>query len=189
MKFVQFYFGLPIAMIMLSVTVVPFFWRAKVYTAYEYLERRFDLKTRTLTAFLFLLSRGLSCSVIIAAPSLILSIVLGWNLTLTVLAIGVPTVIYTMVGGVQAVTWTDVKQMVIIVVGILCGRRDSDSRAAGRHEPRLGAARGRRGGEDASARFPLRPDASATRSGPASSADCSCRCRTSAAIRARCSGI
>jgi Na+/proline symporter len=119
MKFVQFYFGLPIAMIILSVTAVPFFWRAKVYTAYEYLERRFDLKTRTLTAFLFLLSRGLSCSVVIAAPSLILSIVLGWNLTMTVLAIGLPTVIYTMVGGVQAVTWTDVKQMVIIVGGIL----------------------------------------------------------------------
>lgn len=119
MRFVQFYFGLPIAMIILSVTVVPFFWRAKVYTAYEYLERRFDLKTRTLTAFLFLLSRGLSCSVIIAAPSVILSIVLGWNLTLTVMAIGVPTVIYTMVGGVQAVTWTDVKQMAVIVAGIL----------------------------------------------------------------------
>ncbi len=119
MKFVQFYFGLPIAMIILSVTAVPFFWRAKVYTAYEYLEGRFDSKTRTLTAFLFLLSRGLSCSVIIAAPSLILSIVLGWNLTMTVLAIGVPTVIYTIVGGVQAVTWTDVKQMAIIVTGIL----------------------------------------------------------------------
>jgi SSS family transporter len=118
MRFVQFYFGLPIAMIILSVTVVPFFWRAKVYTAYEYLERRFDLKTRTLTSALFLISRGLSCSVIVAAPAVILSIVLGWNLTVTVLAIGVPTVIYTMLGGVQAVTWTDVKQMVIIVAGI-----------------------------------------------------------------------
>ncbi len=119
MKFVQFYFGLPLAMIVLAVTVVPFFTRARVYTAYEYLERRFDLKTRTLTAFLFLVSRGLSCSVVVAAPSLILSIVLGWNLTLTVLLIGVPTVIYTIVGGVQAVTWTDVKQMVIIIFGIL----------------------------------------------------------------------
>jgi len=119
MKFVQFYFGLPLAMIVLSVTVVPFFWRAKVYTAYEYLERRFDAKTRTLTAFLFLISRGLSCSVVIAAPALILSIVLGWNLTMTILAIGLPTIIYTMVGGVQAVTWTDVKQMVIIITGIL----------------------------------------------------------------------
>ncbi len=119
LKFVQFYFGLPIAMIILSVTVVPFFWRARVYTAYEYLERRFDVKTRTLTAVLFLISRGLSCSVIIAAPSLILSIIFGWNLTLTVLAIGGPTVIYTIIGGVQAVTWTDVKQMVVVVFGIL----------------------------------------------------------------------
>ncbi|HEY8534814.1 MAG TPA: sodium:solute symporter [Vicinamibacterales bacterium] len=118
MRFVQFYFGLPIAMLILSVTVVPFFYRAKVYTAYEYLERRFDAKTRTLTSALFLLSRGLQCGVIIAAPAVILSIVLGWNLTLTVLAIGLPTVLYTMMGGVQAVTWTDVKQMVVIVAGV-----------------------------------------------------------------------
>ena len=119
LRFVQFYFGLPIAMIILSLTVVPFFYRAKVYTAYEYLERRFDAKTRTLAALLFLLQRALSCGVIIAAPGLILSIVLGWNLTLTILAIGAPTVIYTMVGGVQAVTWTDVKQMAVIVAGVL----------------------------------------------------------------------
>jgi len=118
MRFVQFYFGLPIAMIILSVTVVPFFWRAKVFTAYEFLERRFDLKTRTLTAFLFLILRGLSCSAIVAAPAVILSIVLDWNLTLTVLAIGLPTAVYTVVGGVQAVTWTDVKQMAVIVFGI-----------------------------------------------------------------------
>jgi SSS family transporter len=118
MRFIQFYLGLPLAMIILCVTVVPFFHRADVYTAYEYLERRFDLKTRTLTSFLFLLSRGLSCGVIISAPAVILSVVLGWNLFLTVLAIGVPTVIYTMVGGVQAVTWTDVKQMVLIFTGM-----------------------------------------------------------------------
>ena len=119
MKFVQFYFGLPIAMLILSVTVVPFFYRAGVYTAYEYLERRFDVKTRTLTSALFLLSRGLQCGVIIAAPAVILSIILGWNLTLTVLAIGLPTALYTVVGGVQAVTWTDVKQMAVIVAGVL----------------------------------------------------------------------
>ena len=119
MRFVQFYFGLPLAMLILSVTVVPFFYRAHVYTAYEYLERRFDVKTRTLTSALFLLSRGLQCGVIIAAPAVILSIVLGWNLTLTVLAIGLPTALYTMVGGVQAVTWTDVKQMAVIVLGVL----------------------------------------------------------------------
>jgi SSS family solute:Na+ symporter len=119
MRFVQFYFGLPIAMIILSVTVVPFFYRAKVFTAYEYLERRFDSRTRTLASLLFLLSRGLSCGVIIAAPAVILSIVLGWNLTLTVLAIGMPTALYTMIGGVQAVTWTDVKQMAVVVSGVL----------------------------------------------------------------------
>ena len=117
LRFVQFYFGLPIAMLILSVTVVPFFHRANVYTAYEYLEQRFDVKTRTLTSLLFLLSRGLSCGVIIAAPAVILSIVLGWNLTITVLAIGLPTAVYTMLGGVQAVTWTD-KQMAVIVVGV-----------------------------------------------------------------------
>jgi len=105
--------------VILSVTLVPFFYRAKVYTAYEYLERRFDLKTRTLASVLFLVSRGLSCGTIIAAPAVILSIVLGWNLTLTILAIGVPTIVYTMVGGVQAVTWTDVKQMAVIVAGVL----------------------------------------------------------------------
>lgn len=119
MRFVQFYFGLPIAMVILSVTLVPFYYRSGVYTAYEYLERRFDLKTRTLAAGLFLISRGASCGVIIAAPAVILSIVFGWDLTLTVLAIGLPTAIYTMFGGVQAVTWTDVKQMGVIVLGVV----------------------------------------------------------------------
>jgi Na+/proline symporter len=118
LRFVQFYFGLPVAMIILSVTLVPFFYRARVYTAYEYLERRFDPKTRTLAAVLFLLSRGLSCGAVIAAPAVILSIVLGWNLTLTILAIGIPTALYTILGGVQAVTWTDVKQMAVIVGGV-----------------------------------------------------------------------
>jgi SSS family solute:Na+ symporter len=119
MRFIQFYFGLPIAMILLSVTLVPFFYRARVYTAYEYLETRFDLKTRTMASVLVLLSRGMSCGAIIAAPAVILSIILGWNLTLTILAIGAPTVLYTMIGGVQAVTWTDVKQMAVIVAGLL----------------------------------------------------------------------
>jgi Na+/proline symporter len=121
MRFVQFYFGLPIAMIILSVTLVPFFYRARVYTAYEYLETRFDLKTRTMASVLFLLSRGMSCGAIVAAPAVILSIILDWNLTLTILAIGLPTILYTMVGGVQAVTWTDVKQMAVIVGGLLAG--------------------------------------------------------------------
>jgi SSS family transporter len=114
-RFVQFYFGLPVAMVILCVTIVPFFYRSGVYTAYEYLERRFDVKTRTLAAIVFLAQRGLSCGVIIAAPAIILSIVLGWNLIVTILAIGVPTIVYTMFGGVQAVTWTDVKQMAVVL--------------------------------------------------------------------------
>ena len=116
---VQMYFGLPLAMIILSVTLVPFLYRARVFTAYEYLERRFDRKTRALTSLIFLVSRGLAVGVIISAPAVVLSVVLGWNLTLTALAIGVPTICYTMLGGVQAVAWADVKQMVIIVGGLL----------------------------------------------------------------------
>ncbi|MDQ3071073.1 MAG: sodium:solute symporter [Acidobacteriota bacterium] len=119
LRFVQFYFGLPLAMIVLCLTVVPFFHRAKVFTAYEYLERRFDAKTRSLTSFLFLISRCLACGVVISAPAVILSIVLGWSVPLTVLLIGVPTTFYTMIGGVQAVTWADVKQMGVIVGGVL----------------------------------------------------------------------
>src|SRR6186713_1432397 len=103
LRFLQFYYGLPLAMIVLSVTLVPFFYRARVYTAYEYLEQRFDPKTRALTSLLFLLSRGLSCSAIMAAPAVVLSIILGWNVTATALVIGVPAVVYTMLGGVQAV--------------------------------------------------------------------------------------
>jgi Na+/proline symporter len=99
--------------------VVPFFTRANVYTAYEYLEQRFDAKTRSMTSILFLISRGMSCGVIIAAPAVILSIILQWNLALTVLAIGLPTVLYTMFGGVQAVAWADVKQMFVIVFAVL----------------------------------------------------------------------
>jgi SSS family transporter len=118
MRFLQFYYGLPLAMVILCITVVPFFYRAKVFTAYEYLERRFDLKTRTLTSFFFLVSRCLGVGVIISAPSVILSIVLGWSLTATVFAMGLTTTLYTMIGGVQAVTWTDVKQMIVIFAGM-----------------------------------------------------------------------
>lgn len=118
MRFIQFYYGLPLAMVILCVTAVPFFYRARVFTAYEYLERRFDARTRTLTSFFFLVSRGLGVGVIIAAPSVILAIVLGWSETATVFAIGLSTTLYTMVGGVRAVTWTDVKQMVVIFFGL-----------------------------------------------------------------------
>ena len=118
MRFIQFYFGLPLAMIILCVTAVPFFYRAKVFTAYEYLERRFDSRTRTLTSFFFLISRGLGIGVIIAAPAVVLSIVLGWGELITIFAIGLSTTFYTMMGGVQAVTWTDVRLMVVIMVGL-----------------------------------------------------------------------
>ena len=118
MRFIQFYFGLPLAMIILSLTLVPFFYRSGVYTAYEYLERRFDAKTRTFTSFLFLISRGMSCGAVVSAPAVVLSLILGWDVTLTALVITVPAVIYTMWGGVQAVTWTDVKIMGLIVFGL-----------------------------------------------------------------------
>ncbi len=118
MRFIQFYYGLPLAMVILCVTAVPFFYRAKVFTAYEYLEKRFDAKTRSLTSLCFLISRGLGVGVIIAAPSVILSIVLGWSEWATIFVMGLTTTVYTMVGGVQAVTWTDVKQMAIIFVGM-----------------------------------------------------------------------
>ena len=121
LRFIQFYFGLPLAMIILCVTAVPLFYRARVFTAYEYLEQRFDAKTRTLTSFFFLLSRGLGVGVIIAAPAVVLSIVLGWNELVTIFVIGLSTTLYTMLGGVQSVTWTDVKQMAIILAGLsLC---------------------------------------------------------------------
>jgi SSS family transporter len=119
MRFVQFYFGLPIAMVILGVTIVPFLHGAKVYTAYEFLERRFDAKTRSLTAFLFLLSRGMSCGTILAAPAVVFSAVFGWPLGWCVAFMGVPTVLYTVLGGVQAVTWADVKQMALVTVAIV----------------------------------------------------------------------
>ena len=115
LRFVQFYFGLPVAMVILGVTLVPFLHGAKVYTAYEYLERRFDAKTRSLTSFLFLMSRGMSAGTIIAAPAVVFSAIFGWDMLWSVALIGIPTVLYTVVGGVQAVTWADVKQMVVIV--------------------------------------------------------------------------
>ncbi|HQU85428.1 MAG TPA: sodium:solute symporter [Pyrinomonadaceae bacterium] len=118
MRFIQFYYGLPFAMIILCATVVPFFHRAQVFTAYEYLEKRFDVKVRTLTSFFFLISRGLGVGTIISAPSIVLSIVFGWNLIFTIFAIGLSTTVYTVFGGVQAVTWTDVKQMFVIFFGL-----------------------------------------------------------------------
>ena len=119
LRFVQFYFGLPLAMIILSVTAVPFFTRARVYTAYEYLERRFDARTRALTSFIFLMGRAASLGVTLAAPAVVMSAILGWQLPITVLVICVPMIVYTTIGGVQAVAWTDVKQMFLVVGGMV----------------------------------------------------------------------
>ncbi|HKP30460.1 MAG TPA: sodium:solute symporter [Gemmatimonadales bacterium] len=119
MRFIQFYFGLPIAMVILGVTVVPFLHNARVYTAYEFLERRFDVKVRSLTSFLFLISRGMSCGAIISAPGIVFSAIFGWNMVTSVVVMGIPTVLYTMIGGVQAVTWADVKQMFVIVIAMV----------------------------------------------------------------------
>src|SRR5688500_11537896 len=118
MRFIQFYYGLPFAMVILCVTVVPLCHRAKVFTAYEYLEKRFDVKVRTLTSFFFLSARGLGVGTIISAPAIVLSIVFGWNLIATIFAIGMSTTVYTVFDGVQAVTWTDVKQMLVIFFGL-----------------------------------------------------------------------
>ena len=112
-------------MIILSVTVVPFFTRARVYTAYEYLERRFDVRVRSLASFLFLMGRAFSLGVTLAAPAVVMSAILGWTLPVTVLAICVPMMLYTTIGGVQAVAWTDVKQMFVVVGGMLGGGGDS----------------------------------------------------------------
>ncbi|RNI31027.1 sodium:solute symporter [Rufibacter latericius] len=119
MRFIQFYFGLPLAMVVLSITAIPIYYRLKVFTAYEYLETRFDLKTRSLAALLFLLQRGLSTGITIYAPAIILSAILGWNLTGTILFIGVVVTFYTVVGGTKAVSQTQRLQMAVMLGGML----------------------------------------------------------------------
>lgn len=119
MGFVQFYFGLPIAMIVICMVFIPLYHRLKVYTAYEFLENRFDRKTRTLTAVLFLIQRGLAAGITIFAPAIILSAVLGWNLLLLNIIIGVLVIIYTVSGGTKAVNVTQKHQMVVIFTGMV----------------------------------------------------------------------
>jgi Na+/proline symporter len=119
MRFLQLYFGLPFAMVILCATLVPFFYRARVYTAYEFLEKRFDGKTRSLTSFLFLLGRGLSDAVVIYAPSVILAIVFGLDEKTLIILIGVGSTLYTALGGMRAVMWVEAWQMMIIFLGIL----------------------------------------------------------------------
>ena len=118
MKFVQFYFGMPIALVVLSITVIPLFYKLKVFTAYEFLEKRFDLKTRLLAAFLFLVQRGMAAGITIYAPSIILSTVLGWDIVFTNIMVGVLVIIYTVSGGTKAVSLTQKWQMGVIMLGM-----------------------------------------------------------------------
>jgi SSS family transporter len=119
MRFVQFYFGLPLAMVILSATAVPIFHRANVYTAYEYLEKRFDAKTRLLVTVIFLISRGLGAGISLSAPAIVLSVVLGWPYQMTVILMGGLVAIYTTMGGIKAVTWADVQQMMVILFALI----------------------------------------------------------------------
>ena len=119
MRFVEFYLGLPIAMVILSATVVPIFHRAKVYTAYEYLEGRFDSKTRGLVAAIFLIERGLGAGVALVAPSIVLSVMFGWPFTLTTLIMGAVLILFTTLGGIKAITWADVPQMLMILGALI----------------------------------------------------------------------
>ena len=118
MEFIQVYLPQPLVMVLLCALFVPFFYRAKLYTAYEYLERRFDPKTRSLTSFLFLVSRGMAAGLVLYAPAIVLSVIMGWDETVTILIMGAITILYTMVGGITAVIWTDVIQMLMMFVGI-----------------------------------------------------------------------
>lgn len=119
MRFVQFYFGLPLAMVILSATAVPIFHRARVYTAYEYLEQRFDAKTRALVSIIFLTQRGLAAGLSLYAPAVVLSVILGWPDRTTTLLMGGLVVLYTSFGGIKAVTWADVQQMLVILASLV----------------------------------------------------------------------
>ena len=119
MRFVQFYFGLPLAMVILSATAVPIFHRAKVYTAYEYLEQRFDAKTRSLVTLVFLIQRGLGAGIALAAPAIVMSVILGWSFHVTTVVMGALVIFYTTTGGIKAVTWADVLQMSVIMAALV----------------------------------------------------------------------
>ncbi len=119
MRFVQFYFGLPLALVIVSAIAVPLFHRSGIYTAYEYLEKRFDVKTRALTSIVFLIQRGLGVGLALYAPAVVLSVILGWPERWTIFVMGGLVILYTVAGGIKAVTWTDVQQMAIMFVGII----------------------------------------------------------------------
>jgi Na+/proline symporter len=119
MRFVQFYFGLPLAMIILSASAVPIFHRANIYTAYEYLEQRFDAKTRALVSAIFLIQRGLALGITLYAPAVVLTVILGWPDRVTTLVMGAVAVLYTTLGGVKAVAWSDFQQMLVMTAGLV----------------------------------------------------------------------
>ncbi len=119
MRFIQFYFGLPLAMVIIAVTIVPIYYRLKVYTAYEYLETRFDLKTRSLAALLFLMLRGVSAGITLFAPALVLSTILGWSVNITTVLIGTLVIVYVVSGGTRAVSLTQRYQMTVIMGGMI----------------------------------------------------------------------
>jgi len=118
MSFIQVYLPQPLVMVVLCITFVPFFYKANIFTAYEYLEKRFDARTRSLTSFLFLMSRGLAVSIVLYAPSIILAVIFGWSEIFTVLVMGVSTILYTTAGGNKAVIMIDAKQMILMFAGI-----------------------------------------------------------------------
>ncbi len=118
MSFIQVYLPQPLVMVVLCMTFVPFFYRANIFTAYEYLEKRFDAKTRSLTSFIFLISRGLAVSFVLYAPSIVLAVIFGWSEMFTILIMGVSTIIYTTIGGNKAVIMIDAKQMLLMFAGI-----------------------------------------------------------------------
>lgn len=121
MRFIQIYLALPFVVVVLCMSFVPFFYTARVYTAYEYLERRFDTKTRALTSFLFQCSRGMAVGIVLYAPSVVLAVILGWDERLTILLMGLTTLVYTTKGGVRAVVWTDTVQMILMFAGVFLG--------------------------------------------------------------------
>ena len=118
MGFIQIYFGLPLAVVILCITAIPIYHKLGVYTAYEYLENRFDLKTRVLAAILFLIQRGLSTGITIYAPSLVLSTVLGWDINWTIILTGTIVTLYTFFGGTKAVSYTQTQQTIVIWIGM-----------------------------------------------------------------------
>lgn len=119
MRFVQFYFGLPLAMVILCVTAVPIFHRANVYTAYEYLEQRFDARTRALVSAIFLIQRGLALGITLYAPAVVLTVILGWPEQITTLIMGAVAVTYTTLGGAKTVAWSDFQQMMVMTAGLV----------------------------------------------------------------------